>query len=43
MSEISADERDYIYSQLREAAIALEEAEHGKVLRKGDMNFMVAQ
>lgn len=43
MSEISAADRDYVYSQLREAAITLDEAEHGRVLRKGDANFVMAQ
>lgn len=43
MSEISPGERDYLNSQLRDAAIVLDEAEHSKVLRKGDSNFTVAQ
>jgi hypothetical protein len=42
MSEMSEVERDYVYSQLREAVITLDEAEHAKPLRKGDANFTMA-
>jgi hypothetical protein len=42
MSDISEGDRDYVYSQLREAAIVIDEAEHSATLRKGDSNFKVA-
>jgi hypothetical protein len=42
VSEISTGERYYLNSQLRDAAIVLDEAEHRKVLEKGDANFMMA-
>ena len=42
MSEVTQAERDYINSQLREAAIVIDTAEHEAILKAGDSNFRVA-
>jgi hypothetical protein len=43
MSEIPKPIKDDVYTYLREAAIVLDEAEHATELRKGDINFTMAQ
>ncbi len=43
MRQLSDADQDYVYSLLREGAITLDEAEHGRALRKRDANFILAQ